>query len=344
MLYQYTLILLLHIVDHYTAMRLLSAIVMAKTYKNNHNQPAIAPSELGGTIPSTISECSICIDVEQPTCVGDVVFDIKQALKIADDDPKAIMETAKEQLNCDTEKCVITKLASKLGKQKVDALIRNNFKVPGPRDNKLLSNVHIDDTLQQWSTYHKGFYAYNFNMLNYVKYSFRNGEVVESPDTLATVHMQQLYGKFNCAGCVINSDRYQGDGKHWMALFVDMRTTPMSVEFFNSSGNAPGPEWINWLIKTKGELESLGSKPVEIIKASNIRHQQSKTECGVYSLFYIYARLNGIPISVFKKIPIPDQLMFKFRQHLFIDPSLPTMKSFDWSRYIKLVKVQWERD
>jgi hypothetical protein len=218
-------------------------------------------------------------------------------------------------------------------------------------------------------------------MLNYASYSYRNGYIVNKPDTLATINFDQLYYgklsivsldqargikpatraalsgqggscvKYRRAGCVINTDKYQGPGKHWMALFVDTTTPTWTVEFFNSSGNNPAPEWVNWMEKTKNILERIISSDssdsnkrpvVEIIKSSNQQHQWSRSECGLYSLFYIWARLNHLSVEYFALNTIPDQLMFEFRHHLFHDQSRKQLKHFNWDKYQSDVKLEWE--
>ena len=169
-------------------------------------------------------------------------------------------------------------------------------------------------------------------------------------DTLATVDCEELYKLgFKTMACVINSDTYSGRGKHWMALFGDMRGSTWTVEFFNSSGNPPQKEFYNWLVKAHGQLSNI-NKSVEIVKATSLCHQQSKTECGVYSLYYIWARLNGIPHTFFKFNEIPDIIMFEFRQHLFFDtrsnkmPELSKSKKFNIKEYVKDVQTTWEND
>jgi hypothetical protein len=242
-------------------------------------------------------------------------------------------------------------MSSKLGEDVVEHEININLKVEGPTDSKLLSNINIDSTLQQWTIRWSDFYPYNFHMLNYASYSYRNGRVVHKPDTLATLPFDDLYygrtGRvYRCAACVINTDTYQGPGQHWMALFADARGVKWSVEFFNSSGNSPAPEWVNWMEKTKTIMENIltnsDHNSVEMVKVSSIRHQKSRSECGLYSLFYIWARLNGVPYEYFSENHIPDQLMFEFRQHLFNDPRRTKLKSFDWSTYQGTAKIQWD--
>jgi hypothetical protein len=114
-----------------------------------------------------------------------------------------------------------------------------------------------------------------------------------------------------------------------MALFFDARGDNWSVEFFNSGGSAPDPRFINWILKTAANMKEVAKElnvksgrgiTVTTKHSSSIRHQHSKTECGLYSLFYIYARLCGVPYTYFNTHAIPDQHMYELRQHLFNDP------------------------
>lgn len=306
-------------------------------------------------IPDQISECALYLGKKPgETCVTDTMAkSIGLTIGVSGDSEK-IMETAKGKLGCNTEICVLGKLESKLGQNAVKSEIKKTMKVNGPTSTKLLSNSDIDSTLQQWALRFTDFFPYNFNMINYASYSFHNGDIHNRPDSLATILWRDLYSgefdgrKYRCCGCVINSDKYQGGGKHWMSLFADARNPRRwTVEFFNSSGNAPAPEWINWLVKTRDQMEQIAEQEhkkvkVEIIKVCQIRHQHSRTECGVYSLFHIWARLNNQPPEYFIKKPVPDQLMMEFRQHLFADPKKPFIGEFNFSDYAKHTKIEWE--
>ena len=310
-------------------------------YTNDHNAPATKDNVTKVLIPDKPSECAL--GVAGDTCTSDkTVHVVADVIGDKSNDAKTVMENAKKKLDCDTERCVLKKLIPQIGEAVVRGEIANNFKVVGPTDNKLLSNVNIDTTLRQWATKFRELYPYNFNMLNYASYSYRDHQTINSPDTLATIQFSDWYERgFRCAACVINSDTYQGPGKHWMALFADTRGDKWTVEFFNSSGNPPAPEWVNWLVKTQAAMREINPNTT-IVRSSSFRHQQSRTECGVYSLFYIWARLNNTPVEYFSKNPIPDQLMFEFRQHLFEDPNRKSGGRFDWDEYRKKVNVTWE--
>ena len=68
----------------------------------------------------------------------------------------------------------------------------------------------------------------------------------------------------------------------------------ITLEYFNSSGMAPRDIFQEWLEKESIELEKEFNVPVKIIFSNGSRRQQmSNTECGVYSLYYIWSRLEG---------------------------------------------------
>lgn len=126
---------------------------------------------------------------------------------------------------------------------------------------------------------------------------------------------------------------------------------PWTVEFFNSSGNSPVKEYAAWLQRTRDlfldmqRAQGRARPEAEIIKVAGVEHQLSKTECGVYSLYYIWARLNGVKPSHFmdKARPIRDTLAFEFRQHLFAGSRF-IGAAFDLSQFETFAACKWEED
>lgn len=318
---------------------------------------------IAALFPEEVSECSLISasnSNNKSTCTSShIVATIGTNLKVTGTDAE-IMNAAKSRHGCDTEACVLKEMRIVIGHDIVDKEIRAITKLDGPTDIKLLTNNNIDQTLKQWELKFKNFFAYNFNMRDYMAHSFRKGEVLDTPDTLATVTFNDIVahcgasaessGKV-CAACVINSDVYAGAGKHWMALFLDARDpSRATVEFFNSSGNAPAHEWVRWMEKMKSQIASwcaghnitCASGFPAAIKVCNIQHQESQTECGLYSLFYIWARLNNVPYKYFADFRVPDQHMFEFRQHLFANGKYKSPAKFDFDEFDKVVKVKWE--
>lgn len=320
-------------------------------YRNDRG-PVAKTETIMRLIPDKITECAFSA---RETCFDERGLDALRKKFQTDS-----IEKIKEVTGCESQKCIATKLPREIA---VDQL-RKRFKLPGPTGVQLLSNFNIDAILIQMETMFPEFFSFGFSMKNGSQYSYEcepnaHGEnvlacdVFARPDKTNRVELAKIHaaGK-RYAGTVINTDVYQRGGKHWMAMFIDMNTN--RVEFFNSSGNAPCAEIINWMA---ARCEEMPGSPGTIARVCKFRHQHSRTECGVYSLFYIYARLSGVPAEYFMSEPIPDQLMMEFRQHLFdatgdpgastIDISLaeqyklPTSK-FSFDEFARRINIQWE--
>lgn len=306
-----------------------------------------------GLIPAGTSECAVWLQTTA-VCSSDAAISMIGKSVGVGGSPTEVIAAAKEKLSCGTEKCVVERAG--LPQQIVRGELALRFKQEGPLSPALLSNINIDGIMAQYSAAFPEFFAYNFHMRDYAKYSFRSGRVVASPDTLATIQFDQLYNRgIRCCGCVINSDIYAGPGKHWMSLFADARGPKWTVEFFNSSGNPPAAEWINWMEKTRGQMEAVmrdessknntnnSSHEPKLVKVSTMRHQDSKSECGVYSLFYIWARLNNVPHEYFGNTRVYDQHMFEFRRQIFNDPQDTHRGPFVWKEYTARYETRWEK-
>ena len=311
--------------------------------KNIINPPVkVAP----GTIPKKVTECSLINENGGVCTSGGILNKIKNTLSINKNNPEEVVEEAKKKTECDSERCVLKNKAvlQTLGSHVVNDELSKNFKLPGPVGIELLTNHNIDKTLRQWQAKFPKFYAYNFNMRDFK----REG------DTLATVDVyRDIYNKgYETFACVINSDRYSGQGIHWMALFGDFRNkSQFTVEFFNSSGQSPVREFAEWLMDTKDRMEdiirdeNLADTTIKVVNACSVKQQSSRTECGPYSLYYIWSRLNNVSYEFFLQNRIEDQSMFEFRQHLFhsSNAEFKPGEEFDFSKFEEKFSPKWER-
>src|SRR5690606_6196962 len=93
----------------------------------------------------------------------------------------------------------------------------------------------------------------------------------------------------------LNTDKWNSGGKHWVGIFCDMRGKgKWTVEYFNCSGNAAEGSFIELINKLKNTLELLNPL-TEVINQKEETLQYGETECGMFTLFYFYNRLSGIP-------------------------------------------------
>lgn len=88
-----------------------------------------------------------------------------------------------------------------------------------------------------------------------------------------------------------------------------------TIEYFNSSGRPPPRQVIQWMERQADFLKRSGA--VDTVVVTSLAHQRSKTECGLYALYYIRSRLEGRPWRAFRSARVPDKDMEAFRQHVF---------------------------
>jgi hypothetical protein len=299
----------------------------------NRDHSGAAPTII---LPEEASECGI--DVSNGN--SDTVCSTKSAItamkkkleeKDVDTSPlttdRHVVEKIKDELGCKTEKCVLTN--PDFVRPEITGAIKESIsrlKPKGPANTTaLLNNNNIDEILGRLTNRFKKFYHMNFQMIDFAGVRGTNGEWKKhgrhliDPTELGTVDivkdvMDKGYESF---GVVMNTDVRTGGGIHWFALYAQFNVDPITVEYFNSSGNKPVVQIQEWLAKTEEAIRASGRK-VTVVALSGVVHQKdSDTECGLYSLYYIWNRLKGVPAVNFQKKRIPDAMMIKFRPHLF---------------------------
>lgn len=247
-------------------------------------------------------------------------------------------------LGCDSESCVIASPVFRqfvvdkrlLPEAALERELEVRFKAQGPRGSTaLLSNFNIDETLRRWARVFPEYYPCPFAMMDFD----RTGEAFSSLDLVDVFEGREpldlgpgfgvVRRRAQCFGCVVNTDNSSGPGKHWVAVFVDGRPpagAPWTVEYFNSAGRPPPKAMTNWMERTRARLaEYRASLPscrgrvcdVISVPVTDMDHQESQTECGLYALYYQRMRLQGTPYSFFFKQLIPDSAMTAFRAHVF---------------------------
>lgn len=277
------------------------------------------PTRTKKSIPDIITQskedenCECATYDNKPVCSdSSTINKVKSKLNISEQNSEEILNQAKKITKCETEVCVL---------KKSDIPIDNTkFKAEGPlKPREWLSNFEIDDTLQKWSNLERfDFQNCGFAMIDFANY---NSELRE-------VSLKKLISKNkNTFGCVINTDKSTGKGKHWMALFIDLRNPIITIEFFNSNGvsnfqslvdGKKYPEITQWLKSIKNQAEKLNME-AELKYILEVEHQKEDGECGVYSLFYIWARINNVNWHDFidPSIRVTDDNMGEFRKFLF---------------------------
>lgn len=240
---------------------------------------------------------------------------------------KAIVDTVKKDLRCNTEECVLKD--PHFVKEEIKSIVKESLdriKPEGPANStRLLNNENIDNVLKKLTKRHDGFYHMNFQMIDFAGEKDSSGEWVIKkgtkiyPTQLGKIDMAKdvISKEYKTFGVVMNTDVRTGGGIHWFSLFCDFRTNPCTIEYFNSSGNKPVKQIQDWLIKTEENLKSAGHNAKVVVLSGMVHQKDSETECGLYSLYYIWNRLNGVPATNFQLKRIPDAKMIAWRKRVF---------------------------
>lgn len=247
-----------------------------------------------------------CINNNKGSCLPKtVVNQLKPIFSINDNVPvDKTLKKIKKETNCNSESCIFTDDNVK-SKVDSDAILEAYYKPEGPRDtNDWFSNINIDTVLSNWSKEFPFFYHVPFQMIDFYK----------TNSTLAQLYIPDIASQYQSLGVVINTDYSSGPGIHWFCVYMDF--TNKTLEYFNSSGNMPMVEIQAYLHKVRNDFKVIGEE-YTIVIASRIMHQLSESECGPYSMYYIWSRLHKVSHSVFDEKRIPDEKMYEFRQTLF---------------------------
>ena len=130
---------------------------------------------------------------------------------------------------------------------------------------------------------------------------------------LCNISLQKLIKKKkHLLGIVFNLDEHYLPGSHWVSMFADFNKG--KIYFFDSYGYEPKEEIQVLMDRLKKQNEDR-NVPTEIIR-NKLKHQYKYSECGMYSIYFIYSMLQGKDFSILNN-RIPDDKMEKYRTVFF---------------------------
>lgn len=264
------------------------------------------------TVEKNDNECAVGMKSDSPYCMEpSILAKLKKIHNIQDMSNKTALGRMIEINNCNSESCLFKKntVINVIGEREASIQLRTRFKPSGPYNStKWFSNFNIDDVLEQYAKKYNKFLHIPFQMIDFTKQHTE----LESTDFV------DIYNKgYKSFGVVLNSDTSYGSGKHWFCVYGDFTSTPITLEYFNSSGRCVYPELSQWMYKTKYKLEKKLNIDVKLVNVTSIQNQEDNHSCGTYSLYYLHKRLENVPYSQFTHNPIGDENMHNFRYNLF---------------------------
>ena len=191
-----------------------------------------------------------------------------------------------------------------------DAHIQDRYKPPKPiRPRKWLSTRDIDNVLKQFENTHK-----YFKFMGTVPIDF--DEVIDEYKNINICKLHQEQG-ITQYGFVFNLDPHDRRGSHWVSMFMDVGCEYPFIGFFDSYAS-PTPRPIRELIKKLQQQVETCMSPITLTYMSNtVQHQHENTECGVYSLYFIFQCLNGYSFKQITENIILDDEINTWRHFFF---------------------------
>lgn len=208
-----------------------------------------------------------------------------------------------------------------IGEKAIIDEIQTNFKPIGPVNNELFNNYVIDNAIvNQVARLDPTFLGVDVNLMDFPDYM---GSLTKLKPTPGGITCGSDDGEYKHFGCVLNTLLSSGNLKkvgHWVAMYGDFRNDRLNtIEYFNSSGNNPPKRVEEWMNAFAEECSRVRGVRCISLVASNIRHQKSETECGIYAMYYIVARFIGVGYKKFREAVIPDEYVNRFRSKMFND-------------------------
>jgi hypothetical protein len=246
--------------------------------------------------------------------------------------PKKVWEILKKRLHtCEKEDCWLKEIKDDTLRKQIDEYI---FAPDSPPEwkqnpNEWLSNFDILNVLNQYEKKYK-----NFDFLGPAPIDFDKkirgyqGDCVTFE--LCKFSLKNHVDKnVNKIGIIYNTDKHNQGGSHWISMFIDLEEK--FIYYFDSVGHDIPSEISIFKDRVIKEATTL-TPPLQLDFYKNYptSHQQSNTECGMYSLFFIITMLTGKTefsnnmsmkekIELFSNEKIPDKYVEHYRKVYFND-------------------------
>lgn len=151
--------------------------------------------------------------------------------------------------------------------------------------NAWLSNFDIDDVLSQYNSTH-------FQFLGVFPIDFQEKNRFNQciGQDMCSFAMRSLLNKgITKWAIVLNLDRHDEPGRHWVCMYCDMDETSSKygIYYYDSIADAPCYRVNKFVQRCKEEMKD----PKFHYYANRIRHQTSNTECGMFCTCFIVCML-----------------------------------------------------
>ena len=181
-------------------------------------------------------------------------------------------------------------------------------------DHTWLDNFTLDRIMKFFERKYKGFHFENATSLDFERKDIYGNCVVSG---LCKYKMKDLVNKYTSFGTILNTDPSHLPGKHWNALYVDIKKR--RILFYDSFGSVPHKEVKVFVERLKKEGDEIHGSGTWNIQINNRSHQKSSSECGMYSVYFIIRMVVGESFESFTSRDVTDDYVNCLRGVLLDD-------------------------
>jgi hypothetical protein len=180
-----------------------------------------------------------------------------------------------------------------------------------------LDNTNINSVIRQYAETYSWFKFMGVFPIDFsVKDPYDSSTLQCLVPALCGLDLDVEYARgIRAIGIVYNLDPHYKEGSHWVANFIDMRDKSQPAIYYFDSYGEPAPKYIRLFMEELWKRAK--KKPLLAYNAR--RFQYGDSECGMYSIYFIIAMLQGISFRQFVRHPVPDKEMIRLRDILFYD-------------------------
>ena len=227
--------------------------------------------------------------------------------------------------SCDSEICWLNEIKNKETKEGIIKLLYVPDQPKEWKNNpdEWLSNYDILDVLEQYEYKYK-----NFKFIGPTPINFNSPDIRDKKkcvwEELCNFKLKNiLKQKKNKIGIIFNLAKQGDAGTHWVSLFIDIKNN--LIVYFDSNGDVCPPEIYELIGKVIKQRKKENIKFNQVF--NTYTHQETNTECGMYSLYFIITMLTekiegkyvitDKIVNHFTKNRIPDTLVFNQRNSYY---------------------------
>lgn len=221
-----------------------------------------------------------------------------------------------------TYKQILKKIDGKNTKDIIEHFNLNEDDILKPeKPDFYLSNTSIDKVMKQMEKAHPEFKSFGA-----VPYDFAEEPYGGWYENCKGINNFKLSSPYKHWGFVVNLDESTKRGSHWVCLFMTKTNKKVTVEYFDSYGTNRCRSMVdcdkdNVPVEIREYVEKLRKQSEKAglsfeFNHNKKRHQRKNNECGMYCLYYMLNRVNGVEYTD-KIDAITDDKMTYLRNVLF---------------------------